>query len=140
MRYNDRLGTYNRTSRRSYGGRGWGLWGGIIGVVVLFVVVLALIMPSYFKTKTVTATVNDKERVCDGNSNGGTDCKYLVFTDKGTFRITDALFGTVRFNSSDLYGQIDEDCTYDIKYYGWRIPMLSEYPNIKSITEVSCDE
>jgi hypothetical protein len=65
------------------------------------------------------------------------DCTYLVFTEAGTFKIEDAIIGTVRFNSSDVYGRIREDHTYEFVVYGWRLPFFSEYPNIKRVTEVT---
>lgn len=107
-----------------------------LGIAAVLVITIAL-APSYFKEKTVTTEVISKERVCDNSgTNGAMECKYLVFTENGTFKITDSLFGTVRFNSSDVYGRIREGHTYTITYYGFRLPFFSEYPNIKKVEEV----
>lgn len=103
-------------------------------VVILLGGVLLQACGSYFERETVTTVVTDKERVCES---GGGDCKYLVFTEAGTFQVTDAIFGTVRFNSSDVYGRIDEGKTYVITSYGWRLPLLSQYPNIEKMEEVA---
>lgn len=81
--------------------------------------------------RTVTATVSDKERVCDRDTDGTTDCKYLIFTDQGTFKITDSLL-IGRFDSSDVYGRFRRDTTYRFDVYGWRMPWASEYPNVAS--------
>lgn len=87
--------------------------------------------------RTVTATVEGKERVCDTTQSDGqtrVDCYYLVFTDEGTFKLADSLaFG--RFNSSDIYGRIKEGRTYEFAVAGWRLPIFSQYPNIVSDPE-----
>ena len=54
---------------------------------------------------------------------------YLIFTDQGVFRNDDAGW-FVKFDSSDFYGNLDVGKQYDLKVYGWRIPILSMYPNI----------
>jgi hypothetical protein len=105
-----------------------------VAIVVFVGGCVAIVAPSYFERETVTTEVISKERVCDSDGNGGVDCKYLVFTEAGTFQITDAIFGTVRFNSSDVYGKIREGRTYTIVSYGWRLPFLSMYPNVETIT------
>jgi hypothetical protein len=84
---------------------------------------------SYTKRHTVTTTVNDKERVCSNSNDGHQDCKYLVYTDDGTFAITDSLI-IGRFDSSDIYGQVKRNRKYRITYYGWRFGCTSSYPNI----------
>lgn len=104
----------------------------LIGGVILIGIVLCGIgigCSSLLKNteREVTATVDYKERVCDG----GSSCKYLVFTDDGTFEITDSLvFG--RFSSSDVYGRMREGKTYEFAVAGFRQPVLSMYPNIVS--------
>lgn len=115
-------------------------WFGAVLAGLLIVGAVAVIGGGYFDEDTVTTTVNSKERVCDSNSEGGMDCQYLVFTDAGTFKITDAIFGTQRFNSSDLYGKVKECHNYEITSYGWRIPIMSSYPNIKSMDDLGRDD
>lgn len=96
-------------------------------------VLAASIIPScgYNDRETITTTVLDKERVCDTS-----ECQYLVFTEDGTFKIADS-FIIGRWNSSDLYGRIQVDERYEITSIGWRIPFLSEYPNIETATRVT---
>ena len=64
---------------------------------------------------------------------------YLIFTDQGVYRNDDS-FWHFKYNSSDVYGLLDKDKHYDIKVYGWRIPILSMYPNIVKATEVKQGE
>lgn len=81
--------------------------------------------------RTVTATINDKERVCDLRQDGYSGCRYLIFTDQGTFQVTDS-FAFGRLRSSDVYGNIRRDRTYSFHVVGFRSPALSTYPNIVS--------
>lgn len=54
---------------------------------------------------------------------------YLIYTDHGVFRNDDA-FWFWKFDSSDFYGNLDIGKQYELKVYGWRIPILTMYPNI----------
>lgn len=78
----------------------------------------------------VTFTVSGKERVCDGGKNGS--CKYLIYTDHGTYENTDSLLKG-KFNSSDMYGSICVGTKYTAHVRGVRAPFLSWYKNIIEI-------
>ena len=99
----------------------------------IFVVVIlggiALLLAPFVTSETVTIKVVDKERIVgrDGESS-----KYLVFTETEVFENTDCLV-LGKFNSSDVYGQIEIGETYRVQVYGWRIPLLSMYRNIVKI-------
>lgn len=81
---------------------------------------------------TVTITVKDKERV---NSNE-TESKYLVFTEEGeVFENTDSYyFG--KYDSSDLYGQLEIGKKYKCDSFGERNPRWSWYRNLLSCEAV----
>ncbi|MFE9834072.1 hypothetical protein ACFYP4_02815 [Streptomyces sp. NPDC005551] len=85
-------------------------------------------------SRQVDFTVNSKERICSSDSSGTTDCKYLIFTSAGVFENTDS-FMALKNNSSDLYNQLRAGERYEANVIGWRIPILSEYPNITSVTK-----
>ena len=60
--------------------------------------------------------------------------KYLIFTktENGETRVfenTDSLI-EMKFNSSDVYAELEIGKEYTIKTYGYRIPMMSSYENI----------
>lgn len=74
--------------------------------------------------ETVTVKITEKERIHDGDED-----KYLIWTEGEVFENTDSLV-LGKFNSSDIYGKIQENETYECKVYGWRIPFLSMYRNI----------
>lgn len=109
---------------------------GYIGVIVaalIAVFIIGLIFFNFYYVKGTerkeTFTVNKLERVQSGDVS-----KYLVFTDTGVYENTDSLLNG-KFNSSDLYNQLEEDSKYTCTVYGWRIGFFSQYPNL-----VSCDE
>lgn len=60
---------------------------------------------------------------------------YLIYTDHGVLRNDDA-FWFMKFNSSDFYGNLDIGHYYDLKVYGWRIPIFTMYPNIVRMKQV----
>jgi hypothetical protein len=82
--------------------------------------------------KTVTFTVEDKEHITDCSGTGeSTSCDsyYLVFTDQGVFKNDDDIaYG--KFRSSDLQGRFKKGRTFTCKVAGWRVGILSMYPNI----------
>lgn len=80
----------------------------------------------------VVITIKDKERVVNRDGEGS---KYLIWTEEGeTFENVDSLlFG--KFNSSDLYGQLERGMKYRCKVFGFRIKLLSIYRNL-----ISCEE
>ena len=104
--------------------------------VIVIVIVLAGAVfgwqAAYKSTeREVTATVEDKDRVCETSSGNGQKCQYLVFTDQGTFKVTDT-WSYGNFSSSDTYGRLKEGNTYTFDVAGFRLPLMSEYPNIVS--------
>lgn len=97
----------------------------IIWSILAILLIGVMYQIEYGNERVVTANVIKTERVTDKSS-------YLVFTNKGTFRIQDQLlFG--KFNSSDIYGSIEEGHNYTFKLTGYRVPVLSMYPNIAKV-------
>lgn len=86
-------------------------------------------------TRQVTVTVQNEARVCSNDGNG-VSCQYLIYTSGGTFKDTDSLIAG-KFSSSDLYGQLQNGHTYTLEVRGYRIPWMSEYPNILRIVSGS---
>jgi hypothetical protein len=78
--------------------------------------------------QTVTANVTDKERIVE-MSEGLSDSYYLIYTNKGTYKLEDNLFYG-NFRSSDWYGKIKKDSTYTFDLIGYRIGVTSSYQEI----------
>ena len=74
-------------------------------LVFLIMIILWVVSIGYTNEQVLKVKVTDKERVT------GEGSKYLIFTNKGVFEITDQLFFG-KFNSSDIYGSIKKDSTY----------------------------
>ncbi|MCR9040818.1 hypothetical protein QRX25_14855 [Bacillus sp. L381] len=112
---------------------------GTITVIALAVFAFVVAAPvytivSYHNENTYVIKVTDKETKTSGDSS-----KYLIFgdDDKGNAKVfenTDAIFAR-KFNSSDLYAEIEIGKTYEFKTIGFRIPFMSSYENIMTIKE-----
>jgi hypothetical protein len=59
---------------------------------------------------------------------------YLIGTNKGVFKDNDS-FPYLKFNSSDFYNQVKQGDAYNFEVTGWRIPFMSEWPNIVSYSQ-----
>lgn len=97
-------------------------------VVALVVGSIYYNIKAYNHVETHTVKVEGKERITE--QSGKTIISYyLVYTDKGTFKLEDDMLRG-NYYSSDVYGKIKQDSTYTIKTSGYRIGWASEYPNI----------
>ena len=78
----------------------------------------------HFSTMTCTnIEVINKERV---------DNRYLIFSKGETFENVDSWL-SLKFNSSDIYGQLIAGNQYSVKVTGFRLPIFSKYRNIIGI-------
>ena len=102
-------------------------------LATMFTVSSVVGIASYNHVTESTAKIERLERA------GKNSSKYLIFTDKGTYEITDSWL-MWRWNSSDLYGSLKEDNCYDFKLRGWRVSFFSMYPNIDTATKKECVE
>ncbi len=96
--------------------------------IVLFIIIIPIAYRCSSEIKEIT--VKDKERIDDDD-----DSKYLIFTEQGVFENTDSIM-FFKWNSSDVYNQIEVGATYKVKVAGWRVPFLSWYENVIVIEEV----
>ena len=102
----------------------------LIGFWSLIVcMVLSFILFPYYTEDSATFTVSKTERVSDGESS-----TYLIFTEGEVFENSDSLMRW-KWNSSDMYGEMKAGQTYKAVGYGWRIPFLSSYRNIVTLTK-----
>ena len=63
------------------------------------------------------------------------DDLLLVTKDDEAF-LNEENFWFGKFNTRDLFNELKVNGTYKIKYYGWREPFYSTFPNILSVEEV----
>jgi hypothetical protein len=102
-------------------------------VILLFVLIFASAIVVEIKTSfndhTYIVTVTDKERI-----NKSDDSYYLVYTkdESGNVHVfeNEDIMVRMKFNSSDVQGQLEEGQTYVFTVVGYRIPIFSWYENI----------
>lgn len=98
---------------------------------ILFIGFFITIGVTYALTSSrSTFTVIGKENTYQGKST-----KYLVYNDITTYEISDSIV-YMRFDSSDVYGKVTVGKTYEAKLQGFRLPILSMYPNIITLKEI----
>lgn len=118
--------------------KGFEGFGVAVGIVIAAIIIGLFILGgnligSYYNEETVTLTVKDKERVVD---RGGDEARYLIWSEDGeTFENVDTLIKG-KFNSSDIYGQLERGKTYSCKVHGWRNGFFSMYRNIINCSEI----
>lgn len=100
----------------------------LILVAVMIIGSIFLSIAGYQNKQTIKTKVTDKERITQ-NSGDEINSFYVIYTEAGTFKLEDDMFYG-NFNSSDWYGQIHRDSTYTFETVGYRIGILSSYPNI----------
>lgn len=121
----------SQSFKRATAQRGASTAEAIAGLVIMgLVAVSGLAYQHGTCCENVTFTVNKAERVVKDDSS-----KYLIFTDKGVYENTDALWHW-KWNSSDIYNKIAAGKTYEARTYGWRMPFFSTYPNILDVKEL----
>lgn len=113
--------------------------GAIFGVALLIlsliVALIAVPISMSFNDHDYTVLVTGKERVVEGRSS-----KYLIYcrTDDNDVLVlenTDNMYRG-KWNSSDIYGEIESGKTYHFNVVGCRIPFLSWYENILTIKSI----
>lgn len=109
-----------------------------LGIVILILIALIYTGASLSTRQTIRGVVTDKTVKVQA-AGDATDSKYLIFveTDNGrsiTLEVSDGL-AVGRFDSSDVYGSIKRGETYTFKTIGMRIPLISEYPNVKTVSK-----
>lgn len=109
-----------------------------ITAIVLIIAIVAVFSVAFWGISAITQkdyviTVTEKERVQTGESS-----KYLIWgnDNDGNLYVFENVDSLVRFkfNSSDVYGEIEIGTTYRMTVVGFRIPFLSMYQNIITAT------
>ena len=102
----------------------------IIALVIIIVgaIVLKVATIGYSNKEIIAIEVKDKYIKRDNKS----DVYMVVDTDNNTYQITD-LFFIGKFNSTDLYNELEIGQAYLVEITGVRNQFLSWYPNINKI-------
>ena len=104
---------------------------GLIGflVVMIFVMIVVgwYVVLVYSSVEYETIKIKDKERT----ERSG----YLIFTQNEIFKNGDDLW-FMKFDSSDIYNELEVGKTYRVKVNWFRVPFLSYYRNILELNDV----
>lgn len=101
----------------------------VAAVVLLAIIGISFGVMNAFHVNEVTCTVTDKDRTT--KSEGGSDMR-LYTEDCGTLSVSDSLLDG-HFSSSDTYASIEPGNTYNFTTRGFRIPILSMFPNVVEV-------
>ena len=108
---------------------------GFIKVLFVILILVAIfIYPIAYRSSGdyATFTVKDKERITEDR-----DSYYLIFTEDGEVFENDDSLLFWKWNSSDVYGELEVGKTYKAKVAGWRVHIFSMYRNVLTISEVT---
>lgn len=98
---------------------------GCLAIVLLLLLAGGIgITKSLHRVEHTSCVVEEKDRAAGEN---GSDMR--VYTSCGIFTVADN-FWLLRWNSADVYQQIEVGKTYNFETSGWRVPPLSWFPNI----------
>jgi hypothetical protein len=103
-------------------------------IAAIFIASICFSVNSYYHIETHTVKVEGKERITKQNGGNAIKSFYVVYTDKGTFKLEDDMLRG-NYYSSDVYGKLKENSTYTFKTSGYRIGWASEYPNIIEVKQ-----
>ncbi len=108
-------------------------WIIFICFLLLFVTMIGRSLSKVYYTRHIVIEVTDK---------AVKDDKYMIYGKTITkdrlpksYEITDS-FLAERFDSSDLYGEIEIGKTYEMIVGGNRVPFMSWYPNIYEVLPI----
>lgn len=112
-------------------------FGAIVAIIVVVFATLGMVVAQHADRASFVARVEKSERVTIGSGDSQKQ-KYLVFTNRGVFENTDSIIEG-KWDSSDVYGRLKTGECYSFDTYGWRVQLLSWYPNIVNATHVECE-
>ena len=115
-------------------------------ILIIFIMIILYIInyngiEAWIRRDLEPITITEKNINYDIKKN---EFKYLIYgryenEDTVVLKIADNALA-LRFNSSDLYAQLEVGKSYIFTVGGFRIPILNEYPNIYSYKILTRDE
>lgn len=110
---------------------GCGPTGCLLALVVLAGVGGSIYYAGHEETRTCTVESKDRTTKQDGSSS------MRVYTEQcGVLGVGD-MWWLFKFDSADTYSAIKEGSTYEVTTVGFRVPLLSIFPNIIEAKEVN---
>jgi hypothetical protein len=116
-------------------------WYAILILVLFFWTIIVPMHFLYAKETLRRAKIKIKDKSIAVQGGGGGDAGYYAYSvflihtaDGRIFRNGNSLWYG-KWTSDELQGKLERGKTFDIWYYGWRIPFFSIRPNIIKITK-----
>lgn len=102
-----------------------------LGICIIMILNIIIFFPHFFRSTYIVTIANKQIKTVDNKKT------YLIYTqmedgDTRVFKNTDSLL-EFKFDSEDIYGGLRINRTYEIKTYGFRIPLTGNYENIVRI-------
>ena len=111
---------------------GIGAGAAVVGIVLALIA--GFMTAERATAKDVTFKVSDKAVV---GTNSGNGHQYQIFDTRGNVYKDVDSFAFFKFNSSNIYAQLQKGHTYTCEVSGFRIPILSQSNNIIKCHEVA---
>ena len=103
---------------------------GLIAIVGLYP-----IYAIYYYQSAITKIVTVKEKWIKAAPGSNTMMYLFSDTEGNVYAVADELL-LWKWDASDRWAKLEEGKTYRITFYGWRIHILSWYPNAIEIEEI----
>jgi hypothetical protein len=104
----------------------------ILVVTIILILILISLVPALHVSSYTVEVIKTE---ITGDNNYMVFCKDTATGKSHTFTLNDSLWHGV-WNTADMYAQLIVGNTYTFRASGWRIPLLSKFPNIIEIKEV----
>ena len=102
------------------------------GIVIGFFVAIILINLLFVQMTKSEKTITVKEKYIKP---GKASTYRIIDTNNETYELSDSLV-LMEFNSADDYANLQENKTYKIYYFSFRLPFISMFPKIYHFTPV----
>ena len=100
-------------------------------IALVFVTAVGLVVVA---GPVLSYSSGETTQIGEGSTNGVSECRYLVFTEQGVYENTGSLLQW-KFDSSDVYNQLQPGEQYMVEVNWFRVPFLSWYQNILEIKQ-----
>ena len=106
--------------------------GAVIVIIGVIVIVSVIMLFPHFIRNTYKVTITNKQIIKRNNTE-----EYLIYaqTEDGNIKVFEDTnnFLELKFNSEDLYWAIAINKKYEVRAYGFNIPLLLHYQNIVKV-------
>ena len=96
-------------------------------IIFFIILILFIINVIYVYSTKKNKIITIKNSTYFGQSKYGFN--LIIDKDNNVYQVKNSIY-YLFFNYAELYQQLEINKTYNITYYGYRIPFINAYPNI----------